>query len=356
VHVNRIPTTADAFGIFPLKKQASMTTEAASFGEYLDRFGQGWNRFWFTPADPLPCPLVRLLTGLLAAAYLADQTTSLELWYAPRGLLTPAVVDRLLEITSGGQPQYHFSYLRYLDGPWLVAAHGLAIGAALALAAGCWTRVTNLVTLLAVLGYVHRAPQVAGHVEPLLAMLLAYLVLAPAGQCLSVDAWLRRRRASASGVAIATSDYQSDGSSRAVAANVSLRLIQVHLAMFTAMMGLTKLYGDAWWDGMAIWTLLAQTQSRPFDLTGLRGAGDLGEYFLNAWTHLVVAFELVFPVLIWSRGARKVLVPLAVLVWGSLVLATGLVLMGLALLTALFACVSADELRGWLGRRRPTAG
>jgi hypothetical protein len=330
-----------------------MSPAATSFGDLLEQFGQGWNRFWFTPADPLPCAIIRLLTGLLAALYLADQTASLSLWYAPDGLLTPEVVDRLLEITSGGQPQYHFSYLRYLQGPWLLAAHGLAICAALALAAGWWTRTSNVLTLLAVLAYVHRAPQVAGHVEPLLAMLLAYLLLAPAGRCCSLDAWWRGRRAAAASNPAVTSAGEADGCSASVAANVSLRLIQVHLAMFTAMMGLTKLYGDAWWDGSALWVLLAQTESRPWDLTGLRQAGDLGEYLLNAWSHLVVAFELTLPVLIWNRGARLIVRPLAVLVWGSLVLATGLVLLALALGTALIAFVSADELRGWWGGRRP---
>lgn len=332
-----------------------MTRPAASVGDHLDQFGRAWNRFWFTPVDPLPCAVVRLLTGLVAVAYLADQTASLSLWYAPDSLLTPAVIDRLLEITSGGQPQYHFSYLRYLEGYGLVAAHGLAICAAVALAAGWWTRISNLLTLVAVLAYVHRAPQVAGHVEPLLAMLLAYLVLAPSGQCLSLDAWLKRRRRRAARDAAETGGDTADDAPLSAAANVSLRLIQVHLAMFTAMMGLTKLYGDAWWDGTAIWTLLAQTESRPWDLTGLRGAGDLGEYLLNAWTHLVVAFELTLPVLIWHRGARSILLSLAVLVWGSLVLATGLVLMVLALAAALAAFLSADELRRWIGKGRPIA-
>lgn len=328
-----------------------MSTSDTSSENLLEAFGRGWNRFWFTPADPLPCAVIRCLAGLIAAAYFVLQTASLELWYAPDGLLTPAVVDRLLEITSGGQPQYHWSYLRYLQGNWLLAAHGLAVLAAVALAVGWWTRWSNLATLLAVLAYVHRAPQVAGHLEPLLAMLLAYLLLAPSNQYLALDSWLRRRtqrRHRQEAVEVRAGNHGR--ASASVAANVSLRLIQVHLAMFIAMMGLTKLYGDAWWDGTAIWTLLAQTESRPWDLTAIRRAGDLGEYLLNAWTHLVVAFELAFPVLVWIRGARHLLLLLAVLVWGTLLMATGLVLWTLALGTGLVAFVPAETLSRWLGR------
>src|SRR4029450_10990305 len=126
----------------------------------------------------------------------------------------------------------------------------------------------------------------------------------------------------------------ADPSQPSIVANIGLRLIQVHLAMFCAMMGLSKLYGDSWWDGNAIWVLLAQTQSRPLNLTALRGAGQVGEYLLNFWALATVYFELAFPVLIWNRGGRPLLVSAAVVIWSALVLATGNLLFGAALIVA----------------------
>jgi hypothetical protein len=159
---------------------------------------------------------------------------------------------------------------------------------------------------------------------------VAYLTLAPSGACLSVDQCLRARRRAGAGSPVPAADDRAPS----VAANIGLRLIQVHVAMFYAMMGLTKLYGDAWWQGEAIWILLAQTQSRPLDLTFLQRAGKFGEYAINLWTHGVVYFELALPVLVWYGWARRLLVALAAVVWLSIIAATGLVVFGLTMIVA----------------------
>lgn len=313
---------------------SSRTITAAETIDLAEEFGQRWNRFWFAPADPLPCALLRVIVGLIAAAYFLDAGTGLSLWFANNGVLPPAGVRRLLELS--GESNYHVSYLSFLPaGAELLVVHGLAVVIALLFAAGLFTRLSGLLTLIAVLAYVHRVPQVAGHVEPVLSFLLAYLCIAPAGARLSMD---RRLFVSASKQPLVR--WLVGSSEPSVAANIGLRLIQVHLAMFYAMMGLTKLYGDAWWDGSAVWILLAQTESRPLDLTGLRRAGQVGEYFLNFWTHLVLYFELSFGVLIWIRLLRPVLLALSVFIWFSLILATGQLLFGLLMLAAGLAFIA----------------
>jgi hypothetical protein len=309
-----------------------MSTVARPFSELVDAFGRGWNRFWFTPADPAPCAVLRIAVGLLTVLHLATLSFDLERWYSRDGLLPPETVHTLI---TGGREEvhYHLTYLGGLGGAGLWMVHAVAISAAVAFTTGLFTRVSGVLTLVAVLAYVHRVPQVAGHAEPALAFLLLYLCIAPSGAMLSIDGWMRRRRAASllpAGV--------DDPGQLSVVANIGQRLIQVHLAMFVAMMGLTKLYGDAWWDGEAIWLLLAQPYSRPFDLTGLRDWA----YTLNLWTHTVVYFELAFPVFIWTRVARPLLVILAAIVWLSLTLATGLWLFGLTLVVASTAFLPAS--------------
>ena len=213
--------------------------------------------------------------------------------------------------------------------------HAAAIVAAAAFTAGLLTRVSGLLTFAAMLAYGHRAPMIAGHLEPVLGFLLIYLCIGPSGSYLSVDRWFATRR-DPGGTA------ESEPS---LWANLAIRLIQVHTAMFFLMMGLTKLNGEGWWDGIAIWSLLAQTQSRPVDLTFFQRSGQLGEFFVNFWTHMVVYYELAFPVLIWNRHARPLLLGLGVLIWFSLVLASGLLLFGLTMLAATAAFVPADTYR-----------
>jgi hypothetical protein len=218
--------------------------------------------------------------------------------------------------------------------------HAAAIVVAAAFTAGILTRISGLLTAAAMLAYVHRAPMVAGHLEPVLGFLLIYLCIGPSGSFLSVDRWLARLRQAGDAAEPQPSLW----------ANLSIRLIQVHTAMFFLMMGLTKLNGEGWWDGVAIWSLLAQTQSRPLDLTFLQRSGQVGEFFVNFWTHAVVYYELAFPVLIWNRHARPLLLGLGVVIWLSLILASGLLLFGLTMLAATAAFIPAERYRALFAR------
>jgi uncharacterized membrane protein YphA (DoxX/SURF4 family) len=307
-----------------------MSTGAkADFTDLAGDFGQKWNRFWFAPANPLSVCVLRILVGVLAAAHFLELGQGLNEWYASDGVAPPAAVRRLLELTNSGT-EFRYSYLNGIPASGvLTVVHVLAIVASLAFAIGFLTRLSGLFTLVALLAYIHRMPQVAGHVEPVLTFLIAYLCVAPAGAWLSLD-----RRLFGSSKENAALRMILGAADAPVAANVALRLTQVHLAMFYAMMGLTKLYGDAWWEGTAVWILLAQTQSRPLDLTGIRRWGQIGEYVVNFWTHAIVYFELAFGILVWTRIGRPVLLWLSVAIWLSVIVATGHLLFGLTMLAA----------------------
>lgn len=319
------------------------------FTELFAAFGNGWNRFWFTPADALPCSVLRIVVGLIAIGHFVTLGIDLERWYGNRGLLPAETVRALVEVrlASGAvEPSYHWTYLTFVGSPgqiWFV--HAAAIVVAAAFTAGLLTRVSGLLTFIAMLAYVHRAPMIAGHLEPVLGFLLLYLTIGPSGRYLSVDQLFARRQEAGSRPADEPSMW----------ANLSLRLIQVHTAMFFLMMGLTKLNGEGWWDGVAIWSLLAQTQSRPVDLTFFQRSGQLGEFFVNFWTHMFVYYELAFPVLIWNRHARPLLLGLGVILWFSLVLASGLLLFGLTMLAATAAFVPAENYRALFTRPATTS-
>jgi len=297
------------------------------FNNLTEAISRGWNRFWFTPADPLPCAVLRIGVGLLTIAHLLCIGSELDRWYGRDALLTPAAVAELHRLSSE-EARYHISALGRYAAPEINYHLWAAIAVAAAFTAGLLTPLSGALTLAALLSFVHRVPQVAGHVEPVLAFLLFYLSLAPSWARLSLDRLIFARKKPPPPNAPAVSPLVG------ISANIGLRLIQVHLAMFVAMMGLTKLYGDAWWEGSAIWFLLAQTQSRPLDLSGIRNGGKYGEFLINFWTLAIVYYELAFGVLVWSRALRPLLLAIGVLVWLSLILATGQLLFGLTILLA----------------------
>jgi hypothetical protein len=306
-------------------------TDRGYFAELTESLGGGWNRFWFAPSDPLPCSVLRVAVGLLVIAHLLSLTAGLDRWYARDGLLSPGSV-RVIVAAETDDAQYHFSLLGSL-GSWEARiVHGLAIAVAAAFAVGLFARFTGLLTMLALLGYFHRLPLVAGHVEPVLIFLVAYLSLGPVDAYCSLGRWLRNRTAAESLTGPPQPSFW---------ATLSLRLIQVHLAAFIAMMGLAKLSGDAWWTGQAVWYLLAQTHSRPLDLTALRDYPLL----VNFWTHAIVYYELAFPVLVWNRLARPIVLAVGAILWLWVILATGLLLFGLTMTVATLAFIPASTYR-----------
>jgi hypothetical protein len=311
------------------------------FEMLVERFGQGWNRFWFTPSDPFTLGVIRVLTGIMAIYMVATFGPDLGAFFGKEGLIQP----RLLEDLSAGQPPYSFSYLNHLDTPAeLTIAHGAGLAVLGLFTLGVATRVTSVLALVVVLSYIHRAPLVAAHFEWILAFMMFYLCLGPSGRCLSIDSLLSRRTRARSPHA----PHEEAGAARnaaagSVAATVAIRLMQVHLAAVYLMMGLAKLMGGAqgsiWWTGDAMFWLVARPESRLVDLTGLH------EYVLNAWTHLVVWTEMLFPVLIWNRLARPLLLAISTLLWASLAVATGLVPFCLIMAIANLAYVPASILR-----------
>ncbi len=310
------------------------------FREFSEGLGHGWNRFWFTPREPWTLAVLRLLVGLLATYALITFTPDLVDWFESDGLLTVETIERYRDIN-----RVSFSYLDYLpSGGELLGVHFIGIAITLLFAVGFFTRITSILSLVVMLSYAHRAPMLIGEFEPVLFMLMFYLCLAPCGAVFSVDSWLASRRKNHSAL--------ESVSRESVMATVATRLIQVHFAAVVGMMVLAKLRGEVWWTGEAVWWLAARTESRLIDISGtLRG----GELAYDAWTHAIVLFELLFPVLIWNRLARPLLLVAGAVLWTSLGVLSGNVAFAMVLIVASLAYISPDAMQAVLGRFEPEA-
>lgn len=315
-----------------------MNVVAKYFDELTSQAGASWNRFWFTPSNPGLVSLLRLLTGLMAVWYLAGYTSDLLVWFGADGLL-PIDMAKFLTQNDAGDWNRRLSYWFVIDEPRaLYVVHGLGLLVAALFAAGVATRVTSVLTFVVVISYIHRGPFLTGPLEPVLSAFLLYLCLAPCGRQLSFDAWWKHRRQHADAAA-AWSQQPS------VAANIATRLMQIHLAGFYLMMGLTKLAGETWWSGEAMWWLIAHSESRLVDLTFLHD----NDYTINVWTYSVVMLEVLFGVLIWNRLARPLLLVAAVIHWTLLAPVTGLVSYSAMMLVANLCFITPTSVRVWLG-------
>jgi len=298
-----------------------------------ERFGAGWNQFWFAPRDPYTLSVLRVLVGLVALYWQITYAPDLIAFFGPDGLLPVAFVSSMSNSPT------EISYLDFAHTPaelWASQVIGTAVLAAFA--AGLYTRVSSVFALAVVLSYIHRAPMLTTQAEPILALLMFYLCLAPCGRYLSVDAWLADRRAET----IVGRPEERSLAELSWGTTVATRLIQIHIVLVYVMMALAKLSGEAWWNGIAIWWILARPESRTVDFTGALAAHP---YVVNAWTHAQMIFEFAFPLLIWNRLARPLVLVVAGLMWTLLALASGLHLFALLMFLAGLSFVEPDSMR-----------
>jgi hypothetical protein len=310
------------------------------FDTLAKRFGDGWNRFWFMPSDPFALSVMRVLTGVLALALYLSYLPDLEGWFGPDGILSE---NAMLKLRSA--PVFSlFDYANSTAALWSCFWVGAA---AIALfTVGVFTRVTSILALLAILSILHRGPVLGRPVDDILTMVMFYLCIGPCGAALSIDAWWKRQRQP-------PMPGRSSAANPSWLATISTRLMQVHVSVIYFLMALAKLRTPqpVWWQGRAVWGLIAKPESRIVDLTGLASY----PYALNIWTLAIVFFELTFALLIWNRLARPLLLAVAVPMWIGTGLLTGMMSWALMMLIANLAFASPTFLRSCLARNSASA-
>lgn len=303
-----------------------------------ERFGSGWNRFWFAPSDPASLGAVRIAVGLIALYWQLTYTPDLIAFFGADGLIPLEALRQW----QGDSAVFTFFDER-LSPAALLTLHFLGTAVLALFTLGLWTRITSVAALLVTLSYIHRGPMLTAQMEPILALALFYLCIGPSGGALSWDAWRKKQAAQCSGTKSAASSSW---------ATVALRLLQVHITVVYVMMALAKVASPAWWNGSAIWWLIARPESG-----GFRWIEWVAPHLMliEAWTHATVLFELAFPILIWNRFARPFVLLLSVPMWLLLAAATGMNLFALTMLAANLAFVSPSVIRAALAPRS-TAG
>jgi predicted DCC family thiol-disulfide oxidoreductase YuxK len=218
---------------------------------------------------------------------------------------------------------------------------------------GLFSRVTAVLAWAIVVSTVRRSPVTVFGFDQIASTLALYLAVTGAsGQSVSLDRFLARLRAARALAARRRSDGRwplpSGAPPASIAANLALRLIQLHLVLIYGMAGLAKLQGQAWWSGMAIWGTLASGEFSLLDFTWLAA----WPLVMNLMTHAALAVEIGYGVLIWVRVLRPlVLAAVVALHLGIALTAPGLAEFGLAMIAGNLAFVSGAWLRSLVAGR-----
>src|SRR5262249_49140479 len=138
------------------------------------------------------------------------------------------------------------------DPTWMRLVHGAVLVIMFSFAVGFCTRITSVLSWLAVVWHIPPAPPPLFRVDQMMVVITLYVAIGPSGAALSLDRLLARYRAKR----MAREPEESKefgGPEPSVSANLALRLIQVHFCIIYLAAGLSKLQGPAWWNGTAVW-------------------------------------------------------------------------------------------------------
>lgn len=289
--------------------------------DLIDWFGSGWNQFWYAPAAAERLVWLRQIVAVFAFVWLASFSLELVSMFGPSGWLSREVVHQAT--TDGDLTQFApgISHLFLFDSSILLwTTHLLSLAVVGAMVLGIAPRITSPLTLLVVLSYIHRAPVVVTAFETVLCMLLLYVSLGPNQTIASLR----------------TKARNSTSSEHHWLNNLAIRLIQVHLCLLYVLIAASKLGTPDWWTGAAFWYLLTDEQHRLLNLEFLTSS----RYLMDLLSHAWVAFEILFPVLIWNRRLSPLLVAVATLVWIFTAVVTGQIGYSLLMIVANIAFIA----------------
>ncbi len=263
-------------------------------GRFLKEQWSDWQSFITAPVDGTMLGPIRLILGLFASWNWLVIGLDFTDWFGPEGWLPKADSIGLRNSTiPWGWSLWDF-IPQSLTGP----VYGLGLLLILAWTIGAYCRVTGILTWIFIYSTMRRLPMMLFGFDSVLSTFILYLaVTGTGGESVSVDQRLARRSG------FIPSTYSQ------LRSTVAIRLIQMQLCIIYGAAGLSKLLGETWWNGTASYFLAANTEFRGVSILETLGRNR----FLTAiTTHIPLWTEIAYPVLIWSKSWRPLILMLTI--------------------------------------------
>jgi hypothetical protein len=232
-----------------------------------------WERFWFAARPTSTLALIRISFGLLMLGWAISLSTDLLTFFGPSGIITAQ------------PPTEAWGILRWFPSESAVLAlYAILLLAALCTILGCVTRLATLALFVCVISFERRNPFIFNSGDAVIRNLSFFLMLAPAGACLSLDSLRRGRGAFWS---------------FPVRSNWPIRLMQVQLTVIYLAAVWAKVRGTTWNNGTAVSYALRIEDLARFPVPHFMATSPL---IVSVLTYGTLAVELSVPILIWTKA------------------------------------------------------
>jgi hypothetical protein len=245
----------------------------------LRQIADAWNKFWFTPASPVPIALFRIFLGIiLLQDVILMRLPDWRIYYVEHSIIP---VGDMMSIWWKHDPHIDLMLLLPPGDYWQLAFLCVYTLFVVFITIGLFTRFSCLVAwLMNESMFTHLIMNLCG-ADVFCELGLIFLACSRCGDALSVDNLIRAFRA----------DWRKEGFRPPLAPQWALRIVQVQLSIAYFICGLAKVTGSQWIDGTALYWVSRYEDLLRFPVPWLY------ENFLV--TKLLTWFTLVFETCFW---------------------------------------------------------
>jgi hypothetical protein len=238
-----------------------------------------WDNFWFGSRSLLNLAIFRIILCLMMAFMYVDRLFDVQLFYSEYGMLPRA--NAISIITEFYQPPFEWFF--WSDN-FVFMAHLVLVVGLISLALGVGGRILNLIVWVLHIGFLHRNFSIAFGADLIGGIFLLYMIFTQS--CSRLSLWRNSKELKAGGD---------------LATRMFYRLIQIQLCIIYTYTGFEKLKGASWWDGTALWSVLANPQMVIVDLSWIRYISP----FVLFISYGTILFEIYFVAFIWRETWRR---------------------------------------------------
>ncbi len=251
---------------------------------------KNWKNFWFSPVPLVNLALFRIALCFNLFFISLSRQKDFQLFFTDLGMLPKSFA--LQVYPDFYRPSF---VLSFWPDSWVGGLHILFLFCLLLYTLGIGGRILGLICAYFSLAFLQRNYTILLGADQIGGIFIMYLAFTDCCSRLSVLNWRRKSK---------SADNSTD-----LLTPLFYRMIQVQLCVIYAYSGFEKLKGNSWWDGTALWRVLANSQMVILDLTWLRNF----PLVIVLVSFLTILFEIYFPVLVFNSKTRNYILAAGVL-------------------------------------------
>ena len=254
----------------------------------IKKMWEQWNQFWFAPQNLLGVAFMRvMLCGTLFYLYSIRMT---NISYFTDNSWMPRS-EALATVEELYRPLFLWSFW---PDSWMGVMHALLVLLLGLLTLGIGGRWLMWMAWILDIGFIQRNYAVTFGADLIASLFLFYLSFTQSCERLSVLNLLRKKKVFQQG------DWLS---------SLMIRMLQVHISVIYAYTGWEKLKGMTWWNGTALWTVMANSQTAIANFEFLRHTPCIISFI----SFSTIIFEIYFPAMVAWKKTRHLWLCLGVL-------------------------------------------